>query len=208
MKKLFAIPAFVALLALAAFAQEREQSGMIKTAKGVLLVWNEPGNYYTIEIKGNKIVPAEQPLLFQVDGMFFQIQTVAKNDFLKGKDDKRLDDKAILAAHRDWEGDYLSGLLKKKLQIDSEWLKLVNGNDALAWTYDMPKAMVPDGSAKKQLYLAVVKCDHVLLLNSALTSNDDVKAIHQLLIDTMNTLKSSDKPVSLQKAADMVRNGN
>jgi hypothetical protein len=55
--------------------------------------------------------------------------------------------------------------------------------------------MVPDGSAKKQFYLAVVKCDHVLLLNSALTSNDDVKAIHQLLIDTMNTLKSSDKPV-------------
>jgi hypothetical protein len=71
MKKLFAIPAFVALLALAAFAQEREQSGMIKTAKAYSWCGTSRGNYYTIEIKGNKIVPAEQPLLFQVDGMFF-----------------------------------------------------------------------------------------------------------------------------------------
>src|SRR5688500_9610296 len=89
-------------------AQE-EQSGMIKTAKGILVVWNEPGNYFTIEIKGKQIAPMEQPMMFQVDGKFFQIQTAAKKQFLKGSNDKKLDDKTILAAHRDWERDYISG---------------------------------------------------------------------------------------------------
>src|SRR5258706_9661076 len=131
-------------------AQDGEQSGMIKTAKGVLVVWNEPGNYYTIEIKGEKILPASQPLLFQVDGKFFQIQTAEKKAFLKDPKDKKLDDKAILAAHRDWEGDYISGIIGKTLKIDSEWLKLPNNVDALAWSYDVPKKMISDDQSAKR----------------------------------------------------------
>jgi hypothetical protein len=185
-----------------------EQSGMIKSAKGVLVVWNEPGNYYTIEIQGEEIVPASQPLMFQVDGTFFQIQTVPKKAFLKGSNDKPLDDKGILAAHRDWEGDYISKILKTTLRIDSEWLKLPNNMDALAWSYDMPKKMFADQSAKRQLYLAVVKRDHVFLLNGAVTDNDDEKILRQLLLDTMNTLKPSDKPLSLEKAKEQVMKDN
>src|ERR1035437_9482225 len=117
-------------------AQTDEEGGMIKTAKGVLVVWNEPGNYYTIEIKGEKILPASQPLLFQVDGTFFQIQTVEKKAFLKDPNDNMLDGKAILSAHRDWEGDYISKVIGKTLKIDSEWIKLSNNIDALAWSYD------------------------------------------------------------------------
>jgi len=209
MKRIILIPACFLFFASTILAQEREKSGMIKTTKGILVVWNEPDNYYTIEIKGKQITPAEQPLLFQVDGLFFQIQTAEKKAFLQGNVDKKLDDKTILATHRDWEGDYLSGVLKKKLQIDSEWLKLADGTDALGWSYDMPRKMVPDGqSAKKQFYLAVVKRNHVLLLNSALTGDDNDKTIRQLLLDTINTLRSTDKPLPLQKAAEMIRNSN
>jgi hypothetical protein len=201
------------LLAIALFtsvaAQSTERSGLIKTDKGVLVVWNEPGNYYTIEIKGEKITPAEQPLLFQVDGKFFQIQVVDKKAFLNGKNEKDFDDKAILAMHRDWEGDYASGILKEKLKIDSEWMKLPNGKDALAWSYEMPKAMLHGStSAKRQFYLSITKGSMVFLLNTALTGGDEDKDLKALLFETMSTLKPSDKPLSLQKAAEMVRKGN
>jgi len=203
MKKLPILLCCLILAASCAFAQESEQSGMIKTAKGVLVVWNEPGNYFTVEIKGNSIIPAEQPLLFQVDGKFFQIRTAEKKAFLKNPNDKSLDDKTILAAHRDWEGDYISGMLRTKLKVDSAWLKLANNTDALAWSYNMP-GVRDDQSAKRQLYLAIVKRDHVFLLNSAVTGNDNEKEIQQLLLDTMNTMLSSDKPLSLQKASEQI----
>ena len=202
MKNLFLASAGILLLALASFAQSPEKSGMIKTAHGVLVVWNEPGNYYTIEIKGDKIQPGKQPLLFQVDGKFFQIQLVDKKAFLK--DDKITDDRSILGAHRDWEGDYISGVIGSKLNIASEWLRLANNNDALFWSYKMPKRADPQ-EAHWQMYLSVVKGNFVFLLNGATVGGQDEKELRSLLLDTMNTLKPSDKPLSLEKASEMVK---
>lgn len=196
------------VLVVGASAQEGEQSGMIKSAKGVLVVWNEPGNYYTIEIIGKTINPAGKPppIYFQVDGHFLQIQTARKSDFLKDQKNKSADDKTILAAHRDWEADYMSQLLNTKLKFDSEWIKLPDGSDALWWSSDVPeKVRTSEASAKKQLYLSVVKRDHVFLLNSAVTPDDNnEKTLRQLLLDTMKTLKSSDKPLSLKKASEEI----
>lgn len=179
---------------------------MIKSANGVLVVWNEPGNYFTIEIKGKKIVPAEQPKLFQVDGKFFQIQTTERKQFVKNAGDKTPDDKAILAAHRDWERDYAADLFKNDLKAESEWIKLPGGQDALAWSYKMPKVM--GTKVKKQMFLTVVKRDHVFVLNSALESDGDEKDIKELLLQTLLTLKSTDKPLSLQKASEQVMKEN
>jgi len=199
MKNLLTLIAFVLLFAGSISAQE-EQSGMIKSANGVLVVWNEPGNYFTIEIKGKDIKPSQQERLFKVDGRFFQIQTVEKKAFLKPTD-KSLDDKAILAAHRDWEKEYISGVIKHELKVDSEWLKLPDDRDILVWSYDMPK------TALKQFYVAVVKRDHVLLLNTALEKEGEAQASKDFLLQTLSTLKSSDKPLSLQKASEQIIKG-
>ena len=199
MKNLLILIAFVLLFAGSISAQE-EQSGMIKSANGVLVVWNEPGNYFTIEIKGKDIKPSQQERLFKVDGRFFQIQTVEKKAFLK-LTDKSLDDKAILAAHRDWEKEYISGVIKHELKVDSEWLKLPDDRDILVWSYDMPK------TALKQFYVAVVKRDHVLLLNTALEKEGEAQASKDFLLQTLSTLKSSDKPLSLQKASEQIIKG-
>jgi len=199
MKNLLTLIAFVLLFAGSISAQE-EQSGMIKSANGVLVVWNEPRNYFTIEIKGKDIKPSQQERLFKVDGRFFQIQSVEKKAFLKPTD-KSLDDKAILAAHRDWEKEYISGVIKHELKVDSEWLKLPDDRDILVWSYDMPK------TALKQFYVAVVKRDHVLLLNTALEKEGEAQASKDFLLQTLSTLKSSDKPLSLQKASEQIIKG-
>ena len=202
MTKLVLVTACILLSALSLFAQSPEKSGMIKTAHGVLVVWNEPGNYYTIEIKGDKTQPASQPLLFQVDGKFFQIQLVDKKAFLK--DDSVKDDRFVLGAHRDWERDYISEELRMKLDVTSEWVKLANNKDALFWSYKMPPRQDPQAS-RWQLYLSIIKGNFVFLLNGATVGGQDEKELKQLLLDTMNTLKPSDKPLSLEKASEMVK---
>src|SRR4051794_33039080 len=66
-----------------------EQSGVVKTARGILVISNEPGNIYTLEVNGRSIEPVEDhPLWFKVDGNFFQIVTVEKQQFLNGKSEK------------------------------------------------------------------------------------------------------------------------
>lgn len=186
-----------------AFAQQ-EQSGLVKTAKGYLIVWNEPGNYFTMEVRGDKILPSARPRMLMVDGRFFEIQTTKKEQFLN-PNDKTLDDKAVLAAHRDWERDYASGLLKAELKVESEWLKLPTGQDALGWSYKMPKGP-QSGTVKKQFYLTLVNREHVIVLNSALEGGEE-KDTKQLLLQTMLTLKPTDKPLNIQKAAEQVKKG-
>lgn len=195
---------FIAALNL--FAQDDEQSGMVKTKDGFLVVWNEPGNNFTIEIKGNEIRPAsnEQGLLFFVEDKFLQIKTVAKKEFLKESSGQ--DDKAVLTAHRDWETDYLNGVFQETIKVNSSWQKLPNGKDALLWDFDMPAKLQSD--AKKQIYLVIPKGDYILLLNSVVTDNLNEEAIKKFLIDTLTTLKTSGKPISLKTIQEQVLKDN
>jgi len=206
MSRLFAIVSCATLfwlLTVAAIGQSEEQGGMVKTADGILIVWNEPGNYFTIEIKGKQIVPAEQPMMFQVDGKFLQVVTTAKKLFLKEPNSKSSDERAILTAHRDWERDYIAGVLKHELKVESDWVKLPSGQEAHSWSYAMPKVATGQ-AAVKQLYLTVVKRDHILVVNTALLTGDSEKEGKDFLLSTLLTLKSTDKPLSLQKASEQV----
>jgi hypothetical protein len=205
--KIISLTLLILLSASNLFAQNEEQGGILKTDNGILIVWNEPNNNYTIEFKGSDIQPVpDQRLLFMVDGKFLQMKTVAKKDFLKKAQLKDLDDKAILTAHRDWEVKYLSGVFKETLKIDSSWQKLSNGMDALWWNFEMPPK--EKGQAKKQVYLIVSKGDHILLLNSAVTDKIDEKTAQEFLLATMATLKINKKPLSLKKAQEQILKGN
>lgn len=192
------------ILLLVAAVSAQEQSGAIKTTNGLLIVWNEPGNYYTIEIKGKTVEPIpNQTLWFKVDGKFFQIATPKKDQF--AKDVK--EDRAVLLAQMKWEADYIGGLLKQEIKPTSTWIKLSNGTEANFWSFDMPK--IAEGqTARKQLYISVVKGDRVLMVNSPVEGTEDEKTILKLLTDHISTLKPSDKPLSLQKASEMVKAGN
>lgn len=190
--------------AITSSAQATEQSGFVKTADGVLVVWNEPGNCYTLEIKGKTIKPVQDHALwFTVDGKFFQIVTASKSEFLKDPNEKSLDDKAILSSHQVWESDYIAETLNSKLKVGSELIKLSNGTTAMKWSFDMPH-VADKQTAIRQLYLSVVKGDRVLALNTVVEANDDETTLQKLLIDTMTTLKPSDKPLSLEKASEQI----
>ena len=207
-RRLIAIPLIIlfAFSTLHARRQADYDSAAIKTPYGFLLVWNGENNHYTLEIRGKDVRDTSTDrVVFNVDGMLLQIVTASTKDFLDDAKRKTLDDRAILEAHKDWEVKFMKGNLKEKIEIESSWQKLRNGKDALAWQVSVPAWASPGGKVKKQTSLTMVKGAYVLMLGGSVTDTVSEGASHKLLLDTIETLKISDKPIDLRKVQESLR---
>jgi hypothetical protein len=179
----------------------------IKTGDGILFVWNHPTLHFTLSLKGKDIQPLNDPehAFFNVDGLIFQIQSLPVSNFLPDQKRQGLDDKSVLAAHRDWESKFLEGFLNKKLAVQSSSEKF-NGSEVLIWQFEMPEGLNSD--AKKQLYLTVVSKDYVLLLNGVVTATISENVARKFLLDTLATLKVSSTPISVKELQESIRKGS
>jgi hypothetical protein len=179
----------------------------IKTDEGVLFVWNVGGLYFTLSINGKTVKPLDdtEHIFFLVDGRVLQIQVATIASFAPDAREKKLDDRAILAAHRDWETKYVGDLLKSKLTVQTFNAKLGAGGEASMWQFDMPESM--NAEAKKQLYLTVVRKEYVLLLNSEATPAMSDAEGRKFLLDTIATLKLSPTRIDVNKLSESIRKG-
>jgi hypothetical protein len=197
------------LLAAMSGVSARPQEGginAIKTADGFVLVWNQPDVHFTLAIKGKDVHPlnSTEHVFFNVDGVVFQVQTVALSEFMEGAQKKRPDNSSILTAHRDWESRFIeSSLLGKKLNVRTSPQKLSDGSEALLWKFDMPEGMNSD--AREQIYLTVVRGDHVILLNGVVEGATAESKVEKFLLDTIATLKVSPEPINLQELQESIR---
>jgi len=177
-------------------AADRPVFEKIKTGKGMVVVSNEPGNSFSIEIKGKKVgtLPGG-PLRFQVDGKYLEIMLQDKAPFITAANKSGLTDIEILEWHRQWYSDQIEKTFGAKLNVESLPLKLFGDKDVLKWSFPMP----PEAgykNLKRQAYLSIVKGDQILMLNSAWTTEIvEYKEVSQLLWDTMRSLKLSEKPI-------------
>jgi hypothetical protein len=206
---------FVAILSLALCltvsiraGQQDYRTAAIKTESGALLVWNQPDNYFTLEIKGQDVRPnnSTSDIFFKVDGLIIQVQVAAISQFVKDSNKESQTAQAILAAHRDWEAGYAGGIFHKKLDVQSSPLKLKSGSDALFWKFEMPKGF--NQEAKKQLYVTVINNGYVIVLNGVVTEQTKEEDVKQLLLRIMETLKVSLTPFNLQELQENIRRGN
>jgi hypothetical protein len=188
--------------------QQDDGWAMIKTADGALFVWNASGLYFSLALKGADIKPLEDPehIFLSVDGRVLQIQLAAIKNFAPDAKEKRLDDKAILAAHRDWESKYIEELIHSKLTLRTFNAKLSTGNDASMWQFDMPAAL--NTQAQKQLYLTLVAKDYVLMLNSEASAAISDGDGRKFLLDTIATLKFSPTPIDVKKLSESISGGS
>ena len=179
----------------------------IKTDDGILFVWNVRELHFTLAVKGKDIKPLNDPdhIFFMVDGMALQIQVAPIREFAPDAKEKKLDDRAILAAHRDWESSFIAGLLKNKIQLHTFNVRLSNGGDASLWQFDMPEGM--NVEEKTQLYLTVVREGGVVMLNNVATATISEEAARKFLLDTMATLKTSPVSIDVKKLSESVRKG-
>jgi hypothetical protein len=179
----------------------------IKTEAGILFVWNARGLYFTLTVNGKEISPVDDPehIFFTVDGKILQIQVAAIDSFAPGAREKKLDDRSILAAHRDWEAKYIEEMLQSKLAVRTFNAKLSSGGDASMWQFDMPESL--HTTAKKQLYLTIVRNDYVLMLNSEATDAISDAEGRKFLLETIASLKISPTPIDAQKLSESIRKG-
>ena len=190
-------------------AQEQDGWTAIKTDNGILFVWNRKDLSFTLLVKGNEIRPMDTSdnIFFSVDGLVFQIQSLPISNFAPDARKNKLDDKAILFAHREWEAKFIAEeLLHHKLTVQTSITKLASGAEGLIWQFDVPKAV--GGDANKQLYLTVVSKDYVILLNSVVTDSVSEETVRKFLLDTINTLKVSDSRIDVKKLQDTIRKGS
>lgn len=179
----------------------------IKTGEGMLFVWNVHELHFTLAVKGKNIKPLNDPdhIFFTGDDMGLQIQVAAIREFAPDAKEKKLDDRTILAAHRDWEATFVEGLLKSKIQLHTFNVRLSNGGDASLWQFDMPEGMNAD--AKSQLYVTVVREGYVVMLNCEATATISEEAARKFLLETMATLKTSPDAIDVKKLSESVRKG-
>lgn len=179
----------------------------LKLDEGILFVWNRPDIHFTLTVKGKEIKPLNDSdhIFFNVDGKVLQIQLASISDFAPDAKEKKLDDKSILAAHRNWETKFIEGLLHSKIRVQTFNPKLSNGSDASLWQFDMPEGM--NAEAKKQLYLTIVRNNYVLLLNSAASDTVSAEGARRFLLDTIATLKISPTTIDVKKLSESIRKG-
>jgi len=181
----------------------------LKTDAGILFVWNRKDLSFTLLVKGNEIRPMDtgDNIFFSVDGLPFQIQSLPISNFAPDARKNKLDEKAILFAHRDWEAKFIAEeLLHHKLTVQTSVVKLTNSSEALIWQFDVPKEV--GGDARKQLYVTVVSKDYVILLNSIVNDTVSEEAVRKFLLDTINTLKVSDTRIDVKKLQESIRKGS
>lgn len=185
--------------------QQEDGWSAITSPDGVLFVWNVRGLYFTLSLKGKNVKPLEDPehIFFNVDGRILQIQVAALKEFAPDARQKKLDDRLILAAHRDWESKYISELIKSPLKVQTFNAKLSDGSEAMMWQFDMPEGL--NSEAKKQLYVTVVKNDYVLMLNSEATTTAADADGRKFLLETLATYKSSPTPIDVKALAESIR---
>ena len=193
---------------LAVSPQQKEGWTTIKTDDGIVFVWNVRGLYFTLSVKGKEIKPIDDPdhIFFSVDKKVLQIQTAAISNFAADAKEKKLEDKAILAAHRDWESKYIEDLIHTKIAVRTFNTRLSNGSDALMWQFDMPEGM--NSEAQKQLYLTLVAKDYVLMLNSEANAAFPDADGRKFLLDTIATLKLSPTPIDVKKLSESIGAGS
>jgi hypothetical protein len=190
------------------YAPQQEDGWVaIRTGEGMLFVWNVHELHFTLAVKGKNIKPLNDPdhIFFAGDDMGLQIQVAAIREFAPDAKEKKLDDRTILAAHRDWEATFVEGLLKSKIQLHTFNVRLSNGGDASLWQFDMPEGMNAD--AKSQLYVTVVREGYVVMLNCEATATISEEAGRKFLLETMATLKTSPDPIDVKKLSESVRKG-
>ena len=200
-----ALLTFISTASVSAITQtDGNGTAAIKTNDGFVIVWNQADIHFTLALKGKDVRPMGSPgtgsVAFNVDGVVFQLQTVAISEFLKNVKKQKLSDQAILIAHLDWETQYLEQTAGTKLNVTTAPQQLSSGSQALIWKYDRPKTR-----GSEQMYLTMVSGSSVVILNGVVSERNPASAVQQLLLNTISTLKVSARPIDVMKLRESIR---
>src|SRR5438105_8777954 len=166
MKLVLALISFVLCGAAPTFAQYTA----FKSADGVLLISNRPGQYFSVDLPAAKIIPVgasqaphpyfliyDRATMKREEGRLVQVMPVPLAEF---KGTASANDETLLRQQADYEIQYWH-----PRHSSSRLTSLTNGRAALLWSLTIAKKL-PAGN--EQLYLSLRQNDYVLVLSSNL----------------------------------------
>ena len=172
----------------------------IKTDYGYLFISNTTEKSYTFEIRGKDIeeIKGGSHPTFVVDEKLLQIIQVDKKAFVSGNE--KLTEEEILEKHKVWESDYLSGEFGKKLDLKIEKV-IVKDFKTMFWGFQRP---IANTEYDRDYLLTKVVGNNILALNVSLYVGDKLSDYQKFLVETLGTLKISDKPFDIKKLSEEI----
>jgi hypothetical protein len=85
------------------------------------------------------------------------------------------------------------------------WFKLADGARAAVWNYEKPLRHEGDTEVLSRFALSTVKGDHLLLMDITVGKESDAQKTQRFLVDTMNSLRTSDKPLTPEQVKSLTR---
>lgn len=174
---------------------------LFKTESGYLYVFNFEKDAYQIELKGVELKYFDEhiPLAFYIDNKFINLLFVLEKNYWKIEPNKANNaaENDFLAAHKTWERDYFSERYKTELSVTADIFNLKSDRKVMYWSLLMPETL--NLAYTHQTYLTTLVGKNIVGISGTAKSADDMKKNREYLIETMNTLKVSEKPFNIQE---------
>lgn len=183
-----------ALGALGSATPSLGQYAAFKSDDGILLISQRPGQYFSVDLPGAKIVPVGQkqathPSFMVFDsakakpeeGRFIQVMPVPLAEF---KANPSQTDEAILRRQAEYEIQYWH-----PSRSDLRPTKLAQGRVGLVWRLSLAQ------KKKEQLFLSFRPGNYVLVLSSNLPNDREAKAVENYLRRVAGSFRASAHPL-------------
>jgi hypothetical protein len=179
--------------------------GLIGTPTSLILVYNNPDNYFYIQLDGIDKRKTEKPTVFIIDKKPVQVLVLNKNKFLP-PDYKSKSQSDIIKDYIKWESDYLKSTFKFDINNKIETLKTIANTEVFFWTYDMPTRepkyktdSIRTTPTQKQMFVLRLVKDYVVGINTPLFDNDQYENNKAYLLKNIDNIVVSNKEIDLEE---------
>lgn len=198
------------LINLSTVSTQEEHSGLInalKTPKGMIMIYNKGMNNFKFEIECAEAIPFDaESMAFLIDKRFFQLVIVPLNEVIK-KSGKDMTDLDILAAHKNFEMDYIYEVAGMNFDTKTDTIHSDNNRKFLYWELNIK--LTPEDTAsdiiKTKMYLNTLLNDEILSLSMAVTINDNPAAAKKLMMNIAQNFAHSKNPYNVEQISDSLR---
>ncbi|MGA3014615.1 MAG: hypothetical protein ABSD71_11365 [Bacteroidales bacterium] len=185
MRKIF----LLIFLAIYTYSSAQE---LVGTKESLILIYNYPGTYFYIELKGQSREKTDKSNCFLIDNKVVQIYTANKNRFA-GTQPENLTDIDFQLKYIKWEIDSLQNIFHFNANSKVELKTSKKGKSFAFWTYDAPVGDSPEKTAsnkavptQSQLFVLFLVKDYIVGLNAPLYDKADFDFLKDYLIKTVD----------------------
>ncbi len=192
---------------------ESGQVGTERTARGIKILSNVPGNRYVLELVGESVTRVRNPKdgglipnIWDVDGLLLHVMSLPL-----AEEADLGHPMALLRAHMRYERDFQAEKGLKEVIPSRDWLSFPTGEPVLYWEMLMPVKEDPPlpTNVTKMMFATTLNGNNVIILAASLLPTVDEVKCKRTLTDSLLTLVRHEKSVGpIWGEVDVALSGN